>query len=853
MIHKINNRKTIPSANRNFNQKRITVSRGMETVIQPKIYSQNFPVNAVISWLKGASLRTKATTFAIGIAVLPVLGVGTLTYSLATPSITTEIANHQQESAIQRKLLLILGMNCLVTALLVGAAVIIITNRLTLPILNVTKSVSKLAKGNLNTRIPIQGENELASLSANINRIVDQLQELQNKQIAETKQLQSFTNILNSISHSLNSDDLLTTTVTETRAALKAHRVVIYNFKSRNSLQVVAESRVAGLPRNVSENIENPDIIQELIAACQKNGMIAVNNIWEGNFSSEYLRLMQQLHIKATLIAPIIKDNEIFGFLMADYCWAPHIWQHFEVHFLSQLSVQLGLSLERLSLLENTQAIKELAINMSGSLKSQNICNLAVENVQKALKVERVLLCRFDANWQANIVAESAIENLDSTLGNQLQEPWVQDYVEQFHQGSILISQTIEQVDTVESQICLQESFAVTTNLVAPIFLGEKFCGLLIAHDISKPRVWQQSEIDLLDQLARHVGLALERANVLELSETAGLQAEIKTQQQLQQNLQLQQQLQTLLNSVTELARGNLNIRAKVNDGEVGQVAQVFNAIADNLQEIVTQVQLADRQMHGAIAENSGAIGQLAIAALKQSQEISRTLDAVEQMRLSMKEIVQNSKQVATVACAASCDADSNYTAITATGENILSVGETFEGAADKIKLLGESSQEISPMVSLINQIAMEINLLAIRGGENVTQEVAALTTRTAAATAKIESILTNIQQHIKELLQAMEVGNTKVVESTHLVETTKLSLNHLFDLCRQIDLLVHSISIASISEVETSQEVSNAMKEITKVSEMTSSSSRKFSASLQKTVEISQQIKASVRNFKIG
>ncbi len=852
MINRINVKTNFVSSKSNLGKKKVTISPGIETVIQPRIYSQNLPINAVLSWLKGTSLRTKATVCAVAISVLPVLGIGAITYSVATPSVMKEIDNNQQVRDIEGKLLLILGINSLVTALVVGIAVTILANRLTLPILTVAKSVRRLAKGNLNTRICIPGEDEISTLSANINRIVDQLKELKYKQLAEAKQLQSLTNILNTTSHPLNNEDLLTTAVTESRTALGAHRVVIYSLTSRDRLEVVAASEVPGLPQNVSDNINNAVIIKELITSCQKNGMIAVNNIREGNFSSDYLRLMQQLQIKATVIVPILKENEIFGFLVADYCWAPHIWQHFEINFLSQLAVQIGLTLEHLTLIEHTQIFKELAIHLSGALNSQEVCDLAVENIQQALKVERVIICKFDESWQANIVAEAAIGNSNSTLGTKLKEPWVEDYVEQFHQGSILISQTIEQVDAIENKILSQEFSAVTTHLVAPIFLGEKFCGLLIAHDISQPRVWQQSEIDLLDRLAKHAGLALERANVLENHQTARLQAEITTQQQVQKNAQLQQQLQTLLDSVTQVAQGNLNVRAEVTDGEVGRVAQLFNAIADNLGEIVTQVQLADQQMHGAIAENSGAIGQLAIAALKQSQEISRTLEGVEQMRLSMQGIVQNAKQLATSACAASRSSENNYTAIAATGENILSVGETLETAAEQIRLGGESSQEISRMVSLINQIAMEINLLAIRGGdEGFTQEIATLTTQTAAATAKIEAIVTNIQQDTQALLQAMEGGNTKVAEGTHLVETTKLSLHNLFDLCRQIDHLVQSISVASISEVETFQEVTNAMKEITKVSEMTSSSSRKFSASLQKTVEISQQIKASVRNFK--
>jgi methyl-accepting chemotaxis protein PixJ len=73
-----------------------------------------------------------------------------------------------------------------------------------------------------------------------------------------------------------------------------------------------------------------------------------------------------------------------------------------------------------------------------------------------------------------------------------------------------------------------------------------------------------------------------------------------------------------------------------------------------------------------------------------------------------------------------------------------------------------------------------------------------------------------------------------------------------MLNVCCQIDELVQSISLASVSQVQTSKEVINLMKEIAKVSEMTGGSYRKVSASLQRTLETYQQLQASVRSFKV-
>jgi methyl-accepting chemotaxis protein len=98
-----------------------------------------------------------------------------------------------------------------------------------------------------------------------------------------------------------------------------------------------------------------------------------------------------------------------------------------------------------------------------------------------------------------------------------------------------------------------------------------------------------------------------------------------------------------------------------------------------------------------------------------------------------------------------------------------------------------------------------------------------------------------------------MELGTTQVVEGTHLVEDAKQSLSKILEVSRQIDTLVQSISSATVSQAETSQAVTELMKEIAKVSERTSNSTRQVSGSLKETLGIAQELQASVGTFKVG
>ncbi len=362
------------------------------------------------------------------------------------------------------------------------------------------------------------------------------------------------------------------------------------------------------------------------------------------------------------------------------------------------------------------------------------------------------------------------------------------------------------------------------------------------------------------------VKLLAEQAKLLEEREQSRNIAVIASDDEQHQKETLQQQLLQLLNDVEGAARGDLTVRADVTAGEIGTVADFFNSIVESLRDIVTQVQQAATHVNTAIGSNEGAIRHLAEEALTQAAEINRTLDAVDQMTQSMQAVAESAQKAAFVANHAANTATNSGHAMDLTVQNILSLRETVGETAKKVKRLGESSQQISRVVSLINQIAIQTNLLAInagieaaRAGEEgqgfavVAEEVGELAVRSAAATQEIEQIVENIQRETSEVVQAMEIGTTQVVEGTRIVEEAKQSLSEILDVSRQIDSLVQSISTATASQVETSQSVSQLMKDIAAVSQRTSDSSRQVSESLQQTVEISHQLQETVEAFKVS
>ncbi|BAZ67745.1 methyl accepting chemotaxis protein [Fischerella sp. NIES-4106] len=778
---------------------------------------------------------------------------------ILTTDIDTAFAN-------QRQLLLAFQIGTIAIAFLVGSIAAILANRLIRPIIATTTAVKKLATGSLDTRIAIAGSDEFAVLGSNINQMANQLQNLLKEQTDETEELKLLTNILHSLRQSSTSEELFNLTVQQARLALTADRVVIYRFNNCTGGKVIAKSVVTDFPVTVENSIHDACISPNLIEAYIKGRVSIVNNILEAGLSAEHLKLMERLQVKANLVVPIIKNEQFFGFLIAHHCRNTHIWQPYEVNFLRQLAIQVGLTLERVSLLEVTQILKDTAISLSRANSSENIYNLAVQNLHQALKVDRVIFYIIDEDFSGSIIAESVETGWPRCLGVKVNDPCLVDYIDKHPLGEVVAINDIYQTDLSDCYIQQLERFAVKAHLAVPILLDEQLLGLLVAHQCSQPRFWQQSEIDLFEQFARIVGLSLERTNLLEQAQKGRAIAETVSQQQRLQKEQLELQLLQLIDQVQEASQGNLTVRAEVSSGEIGTIAEFLNYILENLQEIIIQVKQTASQVDVAIASNFEAMDQLAVESLKQTKEISRTLKAVDKMQHSIIDVAQTAEQAAEVARTAYQVAETGGSAMDLTVENIMVLRETVDDTGKQVKRLGESSQKISRVVALINEIAMKINLLAIKtkieathAGEEaqgflaIAQEVGILAAHSSTATTEIEEIVANIQLETSEVVKAMELGTTQVIEGTRLVQNTKQNLNQILDVCRQIDQLVHSISVATISQVQTSTEVSALMGELSKISDMTSNSSRQTSILLKQTMEISQQLQQRVRTFKVS
>ena len=336
--------------------------------------------------------------------------------------------------------------------------------------------------------------------------------------------------------------------------------------------------------------------------------------------------------------------------------------------------------------------------------------------------------------------------------------------------------------------------------------------------------------------------------------------------EQKEQREELETAVVGLMEALEPAADGDLTVRAQLSEGDVGIIADLFNAIVENLRDIALQVKDSAGQVGSSLKQNEGSVREIAEQAETEAKQILATLSSVEQMSNSIKDVAANAEKTATISNDAFVSAKEGNTVMDRTVDSIQGLRTTIGDTSKKIKRLGESAQQISQVVALIDEIALKTNLLAInasveaaRAGElgqgftAVAEQVGALAEQSASATKEIAQLITGIQQETQEVVAAMETGTSQVVDSTRLVEATKVSLGTVLTKSQEIDQLMKSISEATISQAQTSQAVTEVMMLNSRTSQERSKSSGQVAQAIQSTTAILGQLEESVAQFKVS
>lgn len=484
----------------------------------------------------------------------------------------------------------------------------------------------------------------------------------------------------------------------------------------------------------------------------------------------------------------------------------------------------------------------------------------AVDEARDILQADRVVIYRFKPDWSGSIVAESLADGLPSAYAQHLSDACIpEETLQKYRTDGLLSEADVAAASLHPEHLELLRSLRVRSILSVPVISQGRLYGLLIAHHCRTTHTWKPSEVDFLKQIGLQSGLVIERITLLE--QTRALADE---QRQIKEGLQ-RNALQLLMD-VDPVSQGNLTVRAKVTEDEIGTVADSYNATIASLRKIVLQVQQAARQVSETTEQSQSAVRSLSESAALQAEEILMALARVEEMAGSVQLVAANAERAEAAVQQAAQTVEAGDEAMNRTVEGFLAIRETVAETTKKVKRLGESSQKISNVVNLISGFAAQTNMLALnasieasRAGEGgkgfavVAEEVRELARQSAEATTEIEKLVASIQSETNAVVSAMEAGTEQVVAGTQLVDETRQNLTQITQVSRQISDLVESIAQATVIQAQASENVTGVINTVAAIATENSTSASQVSGSFEQLRTVAQALESEVSRFTLG
>ena len=612
--------------------------------------------------------------------------------------------------------------------------------------------------------------------------------------------------------------DILTMSVEEARRVLHCERVVVYGLTRDSYGKVIAESVAPGWTRSIGVTIKDPCFETRYLEKYQNGRVEALDNIYEAGMTLCYVEQLEKLEVKANLVTPIIVDNKIFGLLVAHHCSQPHKWQPQEIDFLSQLATQGGLALERAELITKreqlekqteteaqwTQFFTQAVQHIRQSLQQKDLLNISVEEVRRALKCERVVVYGLNQDSYGEVMAESVALGWTRALGKVIKDPCFEArYLEKYRDGRVRALDNIYESGMTSCYLEQLERLEVKANLVTPIINEGKLFGLLVAHQCSGFRQWQQDEIRWVTQIATQVGFALDNAKLLHELEQSSLSTNKIPAQQQQQTEVFTQQASEILRNITTTSQ-NLSQEALQQSETVMDVLYQFQEMGDAIRGQVDDIQQVKRQEQ-----------QDTLKIQRLQETLNRTVGDLTAMQDSVND------------------------------------------AALKIMQLSKSSPQLLEVVNLIQDLGKQLAqqslnvTIALSRTDELSQDSVAELTDTVLfsmqqlyqASAQINPLLLTLETATRDAVTALDSSQLKLTNGTHALKDVQQKLNQINLDSVNKSLLVDKIARAAENQLQVSALLRQSVQEVGNLAHQLSNNSLALAESFHRLAVLTQQL----------
>lgn len=267
----------------------------------------------------------------------------------------------------------------------------------------------------------------------------------------------------------------------------------------------------------------------------------------------------------------------------------------------------------------------------------------------------------------------------------------------------------------------------------------------------------------------------------------------------------------------------------------------------------------------GACTQIMSAVSQLSSSTAETAASVSQTATTVEEVKHTARISSEKARQVAEQSQRSVQVSSSGLSSVSESMAEMQHIRQQVEKIADSIEKLSEQTQTISEIIATVNDISEQSNILAInasieaaRAGEHgrgfavVAQEVRNLVDQSKQATARIKTILNDVQRATTSAVQAAERGSTAVEQGIKQVTESGGAIQSLTQIISDSAQASTQILISAQEQLTGVDQVTIAMANIKQASIQNAQSMNEIKTAAQNLNEMGNRLKELVSQYRV-
>jgi methyl-accepting chemotaxis protein len=334
---------------------------------------------------------------------------------------------------------------------------------------------------------------------------------------------------------------------------------------------------------------------------------------------------------------------------------------------------------------------------------------------------------------------------------------------------------------------------------------------------------------------------------------------------------QLEKTIAEYMAFVQQVTSGDLTTRLQVSEeastvsSDLYQLGISLNTMVESLSHMAQQIRAAATAVLNASLEIQAATRQQVASANEQNAAVTQTVTTVEEVETTVEQTAERARAVADSSRASRDVSYHGQSAIADIIQGMQVIQQRVENIAGTILKLSEHTQQIEEIIGTVNEIADQSKLLALnasieaaRAGEDgrgfsvVALEVRKLAEQSREATARVQSILNEIQQATNTAVMVTEEGSKSAATGMSLVERAGSAIQTLTATLEEASQAAVQIAASTQQQTNGMQQLAAAMMQIRQASVQAAASTQQTEQSAHNIIETAHQLEQAAARYKL-